>query len=147
MDTLSSFSRSKIMASIRSKDTKPELAVRSALHRMGFRFRLHYSELPGKPDIVLPKYKAVIWVHGCFWHSHSNCGTGKRPKSNVDYWHPKIARNIERDKINRRKIARHGWRNFVVWECDTLDDQKFKKKINELRIKIRKCHGKRKKRN
>ena len=105
MGTFSSLSRSKIMASIRSKNTKPELAVRSALHRMGFRFRLHCSEMPGKPDIVLPKYRAIVWVHGCFWHSHSNCRTGRRPKSNIDYWHPKIARNIERDKINRRKNA------------------------------------------
>jgi len=137
MDTLSPMSRSKIMASIRSKNTKPELAVRSALHRMGFRFRLHCREMPGNPDIVLPKYKAIVWVHGCFWHCHSNCQTGRRPKSNIDYWNPKISRNIERDKINRRKIARKGWRNFVIWECQILDPRRFEKKLGSLRKQLR----------
>lgn len=137
MDILSAKSRSKIMASIRSKDTKPELAVRSALHRMGFRFRLHSSEMPGRPDIVLPKYRAVVWVHGCFWHGHCRCRAGQRPKSNIDYWHPKIARTIQRDKLNKKRMRRLGWWNFVIWECETLTPRRFEQKLDSLRMQLR----------
>jgi DNA mismatch endonuclease (patch repair protein) len=137
MDILSQQARSKIMASIRSKNTKPELAVRSALHRMGFRFRLHSNKMPGKPDIILPKYKAVVWVHGCFWHGHCRCRAGQRPKSNIAYWHPKIARTIQRDKLNKRKITRLGWRNFVFWECETLDPRRFEEKLGLVRMQLR----------
>lgn len=136
MDFLSPATRSKIMASVRSKNTQPELVIRSALHRMGFRFRLHCSEMPGKPDLVLPKYGVVIWVHGCFWHGHSRCRAGHRPKSNVKYWHPKLKRNSERDRLNRRRLARMGWRNFVVWECEILDPSKLEKKLKWLKDQI-----------
>lgn len=108
--------RSEMMSRIRSKDTKPEILVRKALHRLGFRFRLHVRVLPGRPDIVLPKYRVIIQVKGCFWHGHT-CRDGRLPKSNRGYWVPKLLRNKQRDISNDRKLRRMGWsvRNF--WEC------------------------------
>jgi len=108
--------RSAMMSRIRSKDTKPEMLVRKALHRLGFRFRLHVRGLPGKPDIVLPKYGTVIQVKGCFWHGHT-CIDGRIPKSNRDYWVPKLAKNKERDLANGRKLRRLGWSVRSLWEC------------------------------
>jgi DNA mismatch endonuclease (patch repair protein) len=108
--------RSANMARIRSKDTKPEMLVRKALHRLGFRFRLHVRSLPGRPDIVLPKYWTVIQVKGCFWHGHS-CPDGRLPKSNRDYWLPKLIRNQQRDIYNDRKLRRLGWSVHNLWEC------------------------------
>ncbi|MFZ1108975.1 MAG: DNA mismatch endonuclease Vsr [Rhodomicrobium sp.] len=121
MDKISADERSKNMAAIRSKDMKPELAVRKLAHGLGFRFRLHRKDLPGKPDLVFPKYKAVIFVHGCFWHQHgvAGCLDGKQPKSNSNYWVPKLARNVERDAINRASLEEDGWRVLVIWECET----------------------------
>jgi DNA mismatch endonuclease, patch repair protein len=109
------------MASIRSKDMKPELAVRKLAHRLGYRFRLHRKDLPGKPDLVFPRYKSVIFVHGCFWHRHgeTKCLDGRLPKSNASYWGPKLARNLERDLQHRSELERHGWRVLVIWECET----------------------------
>ncbi|MFT0172789.1 very short patch repair endonuclease [Paraburkholderia mimosarum] len=113
--------RSTIMRAIRGKDTKPELAVRSMLHAQGYRYRVHCSELPGTPDIVLPGRKKVIFVHGCFWHRH-DCQFGKKQvKTNVEYWGPKLARNVERDAINNKALAGMGWVVLTVWECQ-LDD-------------------------
>ncbi len=111
------------MAAIRSKDMKPELVVRNTAHSLGFRFRLHRRDLPGKPDLVFPKYKAVIFVHGCFWHQHTEprCLDGKQPKSNSAYWGPKLARNVERDAKNRASLEQQGWRVLVIWECETKD--------------------------
>ncbi len=111
------------MASIRSKDMKPEVAVRKLAHSLGFRFRLHRKDLPGKPDLVFPRYQAVIFVHGCFWHQHTEpgCLDGKQPKSNSDYWGPKLARNVERDAANRASLEQQGWRVLVIWECETKD--------------------------
>ncbi len=113
------------MASIRSKHMKPEIAVRKAAHRLGFRFRLHRKDLPGKPDLVFPKYHAVIFVHGCFWHQHNKqgCLDGRPPKSNHEYWRPKLARNLERDAMHRPALERQGWRVLVIWECETRDTQ------------------------
>jgi DNA mismatch endonuclease (patch repair protein) len=108
--------RSAMMSRIRSKNTKPEMLVRKALHRLGFRFRLHLRDLPGSPDIVLPKYGTVIQVKGCFWHSHT-CRDGRLPKSNRVYWVPKLLRNRERDKSNERKLRRLGWSVRNLWEC------------------------------
>lgn len=108
--------RSANMARIRSKDTKPEILVRQALHSLGYRFRLHVRELPGRPDIVLPKYRAIIQVKGCFWHGHT-CIDGRTPKSNQAYWIPKLARNQERDHANDRKLRRLGWSVRNLWEC------------------------------
>jgi|WetSurMetagenome_2_1015567.scaffolds.fasta_scaffold266461_2 DNA mismatch endonuclease, patch repair protein len=108
--------RSEMMSRIRSKDTKPEMLVRKALHRLGFRFRLHVRDLPGHPDIVLPKYSTIIQIKGCFWHGHT-CRDGRLPKSNREYWVPKLLRNKERDISNERKLRRMGWSVRALWEC------------------------------
>lgn len=113
--------RSEIMRRITGKDTEPEMVVRRMLHRIGFRFRLHRNDLPGKPDIVLPKWKAVILVHGCFWHGHGCSSKNRRPKSNADYWNSKIDRNIERDSENLTKLRSLGWKAIVVWACEIKD--------------------------
>jgi len=108
------------MSRITSKNTLPEMRVRQALHSLGYRFRLHRKDLPGKPDIVLPRYKIVIFVHGCFWHGHTCCD-GRRPKSNTGYWIPKLDRNIERDREHSRLLRLLGWRRIVIWECEALN--------------------------
>lgn len=108
------------MSRVKSRDTQPELLVRRLLHRLGYRFRLHRKDLPGKPDIVLPKYKSVIFVHGCFWHGH-NCSRGKRPTSNVEFWNSKLDKNIDRDKKNQESLSQLGWRILTVWECEIRD--------------------------
>jgi DNA mismatch endonuclease, patch repair protein len=110
------------MSLIRGKNTKPELLVRSLLHRLGYRFRLHRSDLPGSPDIILPKYQVAIFVNGCFWHFHKKCINGKIPQTNVKYWHEKLIKNVERDKKNIAKLKRNGWRVLVVWECQAKKD-------------------------
>lgn len=106
------------MRQIRSEDTKPEMALRSLLHRAGYRYRLHSSMLPGKPDLIFPSRKAVIFVDGCFWHQHRGCVDGHVPVSRLDYWIPKLARNVERDTEVRRKLRALGWRVLVVWGCE-----------------------------
>lgn len=119
MDRVSKEKRSLVMSRIKGRDTKPELAVRSLLHAMGYRFRLCRKDLPGRPDIVLPRRKAVIFVHGCFWHRH-DCKSGNRePKSNLDYWLPKFERTKRRDAENRAKLLEQGWKVLTVWECMT----------------------------
>lgn len=110
--------KSLMMSRVRSKGTAPELVLRSALHSIGFRFCLHRKDLPGKPDIVLPKYKRVIFVHGCFWHHHEGCSKSKMPKTNVEFWQNKITANIRRDKTNQDDLAKLGWQVLVAWECD-----------------------------
>ena len=106
-----------MMAGIRGKDTKPERVIRTALHSAGFRFRLHVSDLPGKPDLVFPKYKAVILVHGCFWHRHPGCWWCTNPSSNLEFWRAKFDQNIRRDVRNMSDLKGLGWRVCVVWEC------------------------------
>lgn len=115
-DVVSTEVRSRMMAGIRSKDTKPELLIRQRLHRLGFRFRLHGKELPGKPDIILRKYNAVIFVHGCFWHGH-RCHLFRMPGSRTDFWRQKILRNAQNDDRANRELRDHGWRIATVWEC------------------------------
>ncbi len=117
-DIVSSEKRSQMMSGIRSKDTKPELILRSQLHRAGYRFRVNDSRLPGKPDIVLPKYKTVIFVHGCFWHRHEGCKFAYTPKSRIVFWKKKFDDNVKRDAIVREKLEDLGWRVMVVWECE-----------------------------
>ena len=117
MDVVDKQTRSRMMAGIRSKDTKAEMVVRRYLHRFGFRFRLHVSKLPGKPDIVLSKHRAVIFVQGCFWHRHSNCRYATTPSSNVEKWTEKFAANITRDARNIAALRGSGWRVFLIWEC------------------------------
>ena len=115
-------SRSEMMGRVHSRDTHPEMVVRRLLHAKGLRFRLHRSDLPGKPDIVLPKHRTVILVHGCFWHGCPNCKKGcTLPKTNVSFWRRKIQGNIERDKLVQAELERVGWNVVTVWECQTKD--------------------------
>ncbi|MBW8829751.1 MAG: DNA mismatch endonuclease Vsr [Burkholderiales bacterium] len=117
LDTIDPDRRSALMSRIRSKDTQPEIAVRSLLHRMGYRFRLHRKDLPGRPDIVLPRHRKAILVHGCFWHGHE-CPLGSKPKSNQEYWGAKITVNRARDERNLLRLRDLGWSVLVLWECD-----------------------------
>jgi DNA mismatch endonuclease (patch repair protein) len=132
-DKLTPELRSENMRRIKSKNMKPEMTVRGIIHGMGFRYRLHRRDLPGKPDIVLSARRQVIFVHGCFWHSHDNpsCTDGQRkPKSNLDYWLPKLARNHERDLANLASLRDSGWTVLVVWECETKDKEALKQSLS-----------------
>jgi DNA mismatch endonuclease (patch repair protein) len=115
--------RSYNMSRIKGKNTKPEMLVRKFLHANGFRYRLHVKDLPGKPDIVLPKYKTVIFVHGCFWHGHENCKYAQLPSTNREFWEKKINRNIELDILNGYKLLEAGWRTINLWQCDLRKNQ------------------------
>ena len=130
-DSISKKHRSWNMSRIRSKDTNPEKIVRSLLHGMGYRFRLHSKDLPGKPDIVLIKYKAVIEVRGCYWHHHEGCKYAYTPKSNVEFWQGKFKRNIERDQLNEKKLHDLGWKVIVIWECEVKDKIFLMNKIEQ----------------
>lgn len=116
-DIVDRATRSQMMAGIRGRDTTPERIVRSHLHRAGLRFRLHASRLPGRPDIVLPKWNAVVFVHGCYWHRHPGCRFATTPATRVAFWTRKFADNVARDRRNARALRREGWRVFVIWEC------------------------------
>ena len=122
--------RSRNMSAIKSKNTKPEIAVRKVLHSMGYRFRLHGKDLPGSPDIVLPKYKTVIFVHGCFWHRHENCKYASTPKTRKEFWENKFRENIVRDKSNQANLLSIGWKIIIIWECQLKGD--IKKVIKEF---------------
>ena len=119
MDVVDSATRSRIMSAIGARNTVPELAVRKALQAAGLRFRLHRRDLPGRPDIVLPKYRTVVFVHGCFWHRHSGCRYATTPASNVLFWQQKFAGNVERDARQRRALRGAGWRVLTIWECQS----------------------------
>jgi DNA mismatch endonuclease (patch repair protein) len=121
MDSLSPERRSWNMSRIRGKDTRPEKLVRSLLHGLGYRFRLNRKDVPGKPDIVLPKYRTAIYVHGCYWHRHAGCHLAYTPKSNLEFWSKKFARNVERDAEVSAALRSTGWKQIVVWECETRD--------------------------
>jgi DNA mismatch endonuclease (patch repair protein) len=129
MDSISRTRRSWNMSRISGKNTSPELSVRSFLHGLGFRFRLHDRRLPGKPDIVLKKYRTVIFVHGCFWHQHKGCRFAYSPKSNVDFWSSKFARNGDRHDEVTKALKRLHWRVVVIWECELKDMKKLEKKL------------------
>ena len=122
--------RSRNMSAIKSKNTKPEIAVRKLLHSMGYRFRLHRKDLPGSPDIVLPKYKTVIFVHGCFWHRHNNCKYATTPKTRKEFWENKFEENVKRDNLNQANLSLKGWKIIILWECQLKED--MKKCIREL---------------
>ncbi len=116
-DVFSKRKRSQVMSLIRSTETKPEISIRKLIFSKGFRYRKNLKSLPGKPDIVMPKYKTSIFVHGCFWHGHKNCKYAHIPKSNITYWSKKINGNIERDRIKQNELRRAGWKVITVWEC------------------------------
>jgi DNA mismatch endonuclease (patch repair protein) len=132
MDRLTQERRSWNMSRIRGKDTRPELLVRSLLHRMGYRFRLNRKDVPGKPDLVLPKYRTAIYVHGCFWHRHAGCHLAYTPKSNLDFWSKKFARNVERDAEVAAKLKSSGWNQITIWECDLGDLSKVEGRLRRL---------------
>ena len=119
VDIVSKKRRSENMARIRSRDTGPELAVRRAAHRMGFRFRLYRKDLPGTPDLTFPRHRLAVFVHGCFWHRHSGCQFAYSPKSRVEFWTKKFKQNVTRDRRNRNALQNLGWRVAIIWECET----------------------------
>jgi len=119
------------MSKIRSKNTKPEIILRSALHQLGYRFRVHKKDLPGKPDIVLPKYNTIIFVHGCFWHYHKDCREGRIPNTNSKFWKEKLSKTIERDKTHQKDLREMGWNVLIFWECEV------EKKLDEVLKKIK----------
>ncbi|MBA7486075.1 Very short patch repair protein [subsurface metagenome] len=117
VDVVDKETRSRMMAGIRGRDTRPELGLRRALHRLGFRYRLHVSRLPGRPDIVLSRHRAIVEVHGCFWHRHNDCVFKTKPASNTEFWKRKFSDTIARDRRNQDALRRLGWRIAIVWEC------------------------------
>lgn len=129
MDRVPQETRSAIMARIRHKDTKPEMKVRRLAHRLGFRFRLHRPDLPGKPDLVFPSRRAAILVHGCFWHQHEGCRKATIPRTRQDFWEAKLGRNVERDRATEAALRKLGWRVLVVWECETSDEEALSKRL------------------
>lgn len=131
-DVVDAATRSRMMAGIRGRDTKPERQIRGALHNLGFRFRLQTKKVPGRPDLVLPKYHTAIFVHGCFWHGH-DCARGARvPKANRDYWLAKVARNRARDAKAREALQAAGWRPETIWECELKDRAALEARLEAL---------------
>jgi DNA mismatch endonuclease (patch repair protein) len=120
------------MSQVKGRDTKPEKVVRSLLHRLGYRFRLHRKDLPGKPDIVLPKHRKVIFVHGCFWHGHTGCKRSARPTDNAEFWNIKIDGNIKRDIDNLAKMQSAGWDALVIWQCETKKEADLIEKLQSF---------------
>ena len=134
VDTISKEKRSWVMSRIRSKNTEPEKLVRSMLHAMGYRFRIHRRDLPGNPDIAFPKRRIAIFVHGCFWHKHEGCQKSRDPKSNKTFWLNKFQKNVERDRKNQEALEKNGWAVHVIWECETDDIQSLSKRIRNIMI-------------
>ena len=131
-DTLTPERRSDNMSRVKGRNTKPELLIRSLAHRLGYRFRLHRTDLPGKPDLVFPGRRAVIFVHGCFWHGHT-CKRGSlKPKTNAAFWVAKLGRNIERDSAQIRQLKGMGWRALIIWECEIKNERKVATRINKF---------------
>ncbi len=124
--------RSRTMRAVKSQDTAPEMMVRRLVYSLGYRYRLHVKDLPGKPDLVFPGRRKVIFVHGCFWHQHSGCGEATPPKSNTDYWLPKLERNKQRDKEIYQKLENSGWKVLVIWECELRDKEYITFKIRSF---------------
>ncbi|MEX1097747.1 MAG: DNA mismatch endonuclease Vsr [Planctomycetales bacterium] len=124
--------RSALMGRVRARDTQPELRVRRLLHGLGFRYRLHAADLPGRPDLVLPRYETVIFVHGCYWHRHRGCKRTTTPKANREFWQAKFAANKNRDRRNVQRLVRAGWNAIVVWECETRDPEMLADRLQSL---------------
>ncbi len=131
MDIWSKDKRSDVMSKIRSKNTRPEMLLRSLLHKEGYRFRLHKKDLPGKPDIVLAQYKLIIFVHGCFWHYHKDCPEGRIPNTNSKFWREKLVKNVQKDNKHQQLLKSLGWNVLVFWECE------IEKKSHEVLLKIK----------
>lgn len=133
MDIVDESTRSRMMSAIGGRNTKPEIIVRKFLHARGFRFRLHVKDLPGRPDIVLPKWKACIFVHGCFWHRHANCRYATTPKTRPEFWAEKFRENIARDQRNLDALQAAGWSCHVIWECELKSsDDRLEQLVNQL---------------
>lgn len=131
-DIYSKEKRSNIMSKIGGKDTKPEIIVRKYLFSKGFRYRINDKRYPGKPDIVLPKYRTVVFIHGCFWHGHENCKASKLPETNSDFWKKKISDNVDRDRKNIKELRNSGWNVIVVWLCDVKSKSNREKRLQLL---------------
>jgi DNA mismatch endonuclease (patch repair protein) len=132
MDIVSKETRSRMMGSIKGKDTTPELAVRRAAHALGFRFRLHRRDLPGSPDLVFPSRNTVVFVHGCYWHRHNGCRFSYSPKSNVQFWKQKFQKNVARDERVRGDLEQRGWRVVTLWECETAGEDGLREKLKAI---------------
>lgn len=132
MDIFSKEKRSEIMAQIKGKNTKPEIFLRSIVHRMGYRYRLHRRDLPGNPDLTFPKHNKVIFMHGCFWHGHKGCSRSKRPSTNQEFWNEKLYKNLKRDKRNILKLKKMGWSPLIVWSCEIQDTDKLTRKLDRF---------------
>jgi len=126
------------MATVKNKNTKPEVLVRKALFKKGYRYKVNDKTLSGSPDIVLPKYHTVIFIHGCFWHGHSNCSKAAKPKSNIGFWESKIQTNMDRDLKVKKELKKLGWEVFTVWECELKNKKYFDKTITKLILKLKK---------
>lgn len=130
-DIVSPEQRSKIMSMIKGKNTKPEMLVRTVCHELGLRYRLHRKDLPGKPDLVFPKYRLCMFVHGCFWHRHQGCKFAYTPKSRLDFWLPKLAKNTERDLKIQQTLLAEGWKVVIIWECHTKNRELLRSEIQK----------------
>ncbi|MES9990183.1 MAG: very short patch repair endonuclease [Candidatus Thiodiazotropha endolucinida] len=136
MDKLSPEKRSEIMSAVKGKDTSPEVRVRKALHANGYRFRLHRKDLPGKPDIVLPKYKMCIFIHGCFWHQHPGCKRATLPTTRREFWKKKFQANIKRDSQTKEQLEKLGWHVCVIWECKTKNPETLKSELEDCFLHV-----------
>lgn len=132
MDSISSNERSRIMSLVKGKNTRPEMVVRRLVHGLGFRYRLHDTKLPGKPDLVFSRKRKIIFVHGCFWHRHKDCALARIPKSNQEFWLAKLEGNRLRDEINIRKLHEAGWDTLVIWECELRDQNKLSQRLRSF---------------
>ncbi|EJF72360.1 very short patch repair endonuclease [Pseudomonas sp. Ag1] len=131
-DVITQEQRSQNMSRIKGKNTKPEMIVRSACHDLGLRYRLHRKDLPGTPDLVFPKHRLCLFVHGCFWHRHPGCKYAYTPKSRLDFWLPKLAKNVERDMKAKRALEVSGWRVSIIWECQTKNRDTLRAEIQKM---------------
>ena len=135
MDSLTSEKRSWNMSRIKARDTRPEIIVRSLLHSKGYRFRLHRKDLPGIPDIVLPRYKTIILVHGCFWHRHAGCKYAYNPKSRVQFWQEKFEKNVRRDEEVGKVLNDLGWNVYIIWECEAKNVELLERRIEDILVR------------
>jgi DNA mismatch endonuclease (patch repair protein) len=131
-DMFSTTARSKIMSRVKNRNTAPEVVVRRLLHRLGYRFRLHCANLPGHPDIVLPRHRKVIFVNGCFWHGHDGCRRASRPATNTDFWNRKLDANSRRDKETQQGLDALGWQTLIVWQCETRDEPRLSRTLQQF---------------